>query len=106
MASTKGSVVGSSEWQALADHQAKLADVHLRTLFDDDPERGEKLTAEGGDLFLDYSKNRLTGETISLLVALAEKAGLRERIEAMFSGEKINITEHRSVLHTALGRQA
>jgi len=97
-----GGVVGSDAWQALADHQAKLAEVQLRTLFEEDPERGTKLTAEAGQLYLDYSKNRLTAETIELLVAVAERAGLREKIDAMFSGEKINVTEGRSVLHVAL----
>ena len=101
-AAAAGGVAGSAEWQALADHQAKLAEVHLRTLFEEDPERGTKLTAEAGQLYLDFSKNRLTSETIGLLVALAERAGLREKIDAMFSGEKINVTEGRSVLHTAL----
>jgi glucose-6-phosphate isomerase len=101
-AAAAGGVAGSAEWQALADHQAELAEVHLRTLFEEDPERGTKLTAEAGQLYLDFSKNRLTSETIELLVALAERAGLREKIDAMFSGEKINVTEGRSVLHTAL----
>ena len=76
--------------------------MHLRSLFADDPRRGERLAAEGAGLYLDYSKNRITDETIRLLVNLAEECGLRERIEAMFQGQKINVTENRAVLHIAL----
>jgi glucose-6-phosphate isomerase len=90
------------EWKALADHHRTLADVHLRELFAADADRGSTLTCRAGDLYLDYSKNRLTAETIGLLVALAERAGLRERTEAMFRGEHINTTEDRAVLHVAL----
>jgi glucose-6-phosphate isomerase len=90
------------EWKALADHQRALQDVHLRELFADDADRGTTLTCRAGDLYLDYSKNRLTRETVGLLVALAERAGLRERTEAMFRGEHINTTEDRAVLHVAL----
>jgi glucose-6-phosphate isomerase len=79
-----------------------MHDVHLRTLFADDPARGERLTAEAAGLFLDYSKNRVTDETMRLLVRLADESGLRARIDAMFRGEKINITENRAVLHVAL----
>ncbi len=89
-------------WKALADHHAKLRDVHLRSLFADDPKRGERLVAEGAGLFLDYSKHRVTDETLRLLLALADEVGLRPRIDAMFRGEKINVTENRAVLHTAL----
>ncbi len=89
-------------WQALASHHSKIKDVHLRQLFADDAKRGARLTAEFGGIYLDYSKNRVTGETLKLLVNLAEDCRLRERIEAMFHGEKINTTENRSVLHTAL----
>jgi glucose-6-phosphate isomerase len=89
-------------WKALQEHYEKIRGTHLRQLFADDPGRGERLTAEGAGLFLDYSKNRITDETVKLLVALAEESGLRQRIDAMFSGEKINITEKRAVLHTAL----
>jgi len=74
----------------------------MRDLFVQDADRGERLTAEGAGVFLDYSKNRVTDETIELLLALADESGLRERTEAMFSGEKINVTEDRAVLHTAL----
>jgi len=90
------------EWRALAAHHAELSGRHLRSLFADDPARGERLTAEGAGLFLDYSKQRLTGETIALLVALARACGLPGRIEAMFRGERINTTEDRAVLHVAL----
>lgn len=96
------SIADTPEWNALSAHHAAVADRHLRDLFADDPARGETLTAAAGDLFLDYSKNRATGETIRLLVALAERAGLRRRIEEMFTGEHINVTEDRAVLHTAL----
>jgi glucose-6-phosphate isomerase len=89
-------------WRALGAHHRELAQVHLRQLFADDAGRGERLTAEGAGLFLDYSKNRVTDETLRLLVRLAEECDLRERIEAMFSGRKINVTEDRAVLHVAL----
>jgi glucose-6-phosphate isomerase len=92
----------SSEWQALAEHHREVRDRHLRDLFAEDPARGEQLTCRAGDLYLDYSKNRLTPETIRLLVALAERAGLREQTEAMFRGRHINTTEDRAVLHVAL----
>src|SRR3954451_15627058 len=89
-------------WKALEAHYQKVRDVHLRQLFADDPKRGERLTAEGVGLYLDYSKNRITDETLKLLLRLAEESGLRDRIDAMFRGDKINITEKRAVLHTAL----
>src|SRR5437588_2469513 len=89
-------------WKALQAHQEKLRDVHLRTLFADDAKRGERMTAEAAGIFLDYSKNRVTDETLALLRALAESSGLRERIDAMFRGDKINVTENRAVLHVAL----
>jgi glucose-6-phosphate isomerase len=94
--------VGTPEWKAVADHFDQLADVHLRDLFAEDSSRGERFTAEAGDLFLDYSKNRIRAETIELLLALADVSGLRERIDAMFRGEHINVTEDRAVLHVAL----
>jgi glucose-6-phosphate isomerase len=90
------------EWQALQEHYEEMKDVHLRRLFADDPRRGERLVAETGDLYLDYSKHRVTDETLRLLVNLAETRGLRERIQAMFGGERINATEGRAVLHVAL----
>ena len=89
-------------WKALEAHHKNVRDLHLRKLFADDPKRGERMTAEAVGLFLDYSKNRITGETLKLLLQLAEESGLRERIDAMFRGEKINITEDRAVLHVAL----
>jgi glucose-6-phosphate isomerase len=89
-------------WKALETHHTKMRDAHLRSLFADDPGRGERFTAEGVGLFLDYSKNRVTQETIGLLLQLAQESGLSERIEAMFRGEKINVTEGRAVLHVAL----
>ncbi len=92
----------SSAWAALDAHATTIRDVHLRDLFAQDPARGERLTAEAAGIFLDYSKHRITDETLRLLIALAEASGLRERIEAMFTGEKINVSENRAVLHVAL----
>jgi glucose-6-phosphate isomerase len=89
-------------WKALAAHYQTARTWHLRELFGTDPKRGERLTAEAAGLFLDYSKNRVTDETLNLLVELAAECGLRERIDAMFRGDKINITENRAVLHVAL----
>jgi glucose-6-phosphate isomerase len=89
-------------WRALEVHHQQLRNLHLRKLFSDDPGRGERLTAEGVGIYLDYSKNRITDETLKLLLQLARESGLQARIEAMFSGEKINITEDRAVLHVAL----
>ena len=94
--------VDSPEWKALAEHYAQVGELHLRDLFAGDPARGERFAVELGDLYLDYSKNRITADTLPLLFAVAETAGLRERIEAMFRGEHINITEDRAVLHVAL----
>ena len=91
-----------SAWKALASHYKTISKMHLRQLFADDPGRGERLSAEAVGLYLDYSKNRVTDETLKLLLQLAEESGLRGRIDAMFSGEKINITEKRAVLHIAL----
>src|SRR3954465_13337910 len=89
-------------WAALRAHHTELADRHLRELFAEDPDRGERLTAEACGIYLDYSKNRVTDETLRLLRQLAAESGLAERIEAMFSGERINVTENRAVLHVAL----
>src|SRR5579885_1532052 len=89
-------------WKALQAHYAQVRDVHLRELFAQDASRGERLSAEGAGIFLDYSKNRVTDETLRLLLQLANEAGLRERIDAMFRGDKINVTEERAVLHVAL----
>ncbi|MGZ6544812.1 MAG: glucose-6-phosphate isomerase [Actinomycetota bacterium] len=100
MTTTK--ITGSAEWKALEAHRLELEGVHLRTLFADDPDRGEAMTLEAADLFVDFAKHLATRRTIELLVALAERAGLRERIDAMFAGEHINVTEDRAVLHVAL----
>jgi glucose-6-phosphate isomerase len=89
-------------WRALSTHYEKARTLHLRDLFASDPARGERMTAEDVGLFLDYSKNRITSDTIRLLIELAEESGLRSRIDAMFRGDKINITEKRAVLHVAL----
>jgi len=90
------------EWEALRGHQRDLAEVHLRDLFAQDPARGEAMTLEVGGLYFDYAKQLATAETVRLLVALAERAAVRERIDAMFAGEHINVTEDRAVLHVAL----
>ena len=89
-------------WKALEAHYGTVRELRLRALFADDPGRGERMTAEAAGLYLDYSKNRVTGETLTLLLRLAEESGLRQRIDAMFRGEKINVTENRAVLHVAL----
>jgi glucose-6-phosphate isomerase len=89
-------------WKALAAHAGQMRDVHLRTLFAADPSRGARFTAEAAGLYLDYSKNRITDETVRLLVNLADASGLRPRIDAMFRGDRINTTEDRAVLHVAL----
>src|ERR1700730_13965566 len=89
-------------WKALQAHYKGVRELHLRTLFADDPKRGERMTAEAAGLFLDYSKNRITDETLQLLIALAEESGLKSRIDAMFRGDNINATEKRAVLHVAL----
>ena len=106
VASASGAVVEPltkrAAWQSLQGHYEKIRGQHLRDLFAADPRRGERFTAEGAGLFLDYSKNRITDETLQLLIALAEESGLRQRIDAMFRGEKINVTENRAVLHVAL----
>jgi len=91
-----------SAWKALAAHYKKVSKLHMRTLFAKDPKRGERMALEAVGLYLDYSKNRVTDETLRLLIRLAEQSGLRARIDAMFRGDKINITENRAVLHVAL----
>jgi glucose-6-phosphate isomerase len=102
MDSTKQPVTERRAWKALVAHHDKVRELHLRKLFADDPKRGERMTTEGVGLTLDYSKNRVTDETLKLLMQLADESGLRERIDAMFRGDKINVTENRAVLHTAL----
>ncbi len=92
----------SRAWIALRDHKKSIGRQHLRKLFADDPGRGERMTTEDIGIFLDYSKNRITDQTLKLLIQLADQAGLKNRIEAMFRGEKINVTENRAVLHIAL----
>src|SRR6202522_4715047 len=89
-------------WSALASHYKTVSKLHLQQLFADDPKRGERLAVEAVGLYLDYSKNRITDETLKLLLQLAEESGLRGRIDAMFRGDKINVTEKRAVLHIAL----
>src|ERR687889_2520499 len=95
-------ITATPEWTALTEHHATVAGRHLRELFADDPERATALTATGADLVLDYSKHRITRDTLPLLAALARAAGLPERTEAMFAGAHINTSEDRAVLHTAL----
>jgi glucose-6-phosphate isomerase len=89
-------------WKALATHHKQIKNLHLRKLFAADSKRGERMTVEAAGLYLDYSKNRITDQTLKMLLQLAKESGLRERIDAMFSGEKINTTENRAVLHAAL----
>jgi glucose-6-phosphate isomerase len=92
-------------WKALQEHFQQAGKLHLRKLFADDPGRGERMTLEAAGIYLDYSKNRITDETLKLLIQLAHESGLRERIDAMFHGELINVTEKRAVLHVALRRR-
>ena len=94
----------TAEWQALSAHRQAMDSVHLRDLFDQDPSRGARLTAEADGLLLDYSKNRLTDKTVAMLAALADRAGLRNRVEAMLDGEPVNTTENRPAWHAALRR--
>ena len=89
-------------WKALAAHYERIRKLSLRKLFEDDPKRGERLTLEDVGIYLDYSKNLITEETLKLLIQLAEESGLSERIAAMFRGDRINVTENRAVLHVAL----
>ncbi len=95
-------ISATSEWDALRKHHAQIGDTHLRQLFDDDPDRGRELTVTVGDLYIDYSKHRITRETVKLLTDLARAAHLEERRDAMFAGEHINTSENRAVLHIAL----
>jgi glucose-6-phosphate isomerase len=102
MTDTPTSLTLRPAWKALEAHFAQIKDVHLRALFADDPDRGERMTVEAAGLFLDYSKNRITSDTVRLLVQLARECDVRGRIDAMFRGDRINITENRAVLHVAL----
>jgi hypothetical protein len=95
-------ITGHPAWRALEDHHRAVRDRHLRQLFADDPRRGERMSAEAAGIYLDYSKNRVTEETVKLLFDLAEAVDLRGRIEGMFRGDKINVSERRAVLHVAL----
>jgi glucose-6-phosphate isomerase len=95
-------ISATPEWQALARHHDQIRDVHLRELFDEDPDRGTELTLTVGDLYIDYSKHRITAETLALLIDLANAAGLEQKRDAMFAGAHINTSEDRAVLHTAL----
>src|SRR3712207_6169742 len=92
----------TAAWQALEAHHAEIAARHLRDLFAEDPDRGQRLVASAADLTLDYSKNRITGDTLRLLLDLARERGVEERRDAMFGGDHVNATEDRSVLHVAL----
>jgi glucose-6-phosphate isomerase len=96
------SISSRDAWKALEAHQQKIGELHLRKLFTEDPKRGERFAIEAAGIYLDYSKNRITDETLKLLLQLAAECGVREWIDAMFRGDKINITEHRAVLHVAL----
>ena len=102
MTATVAPLTQRAAWKALEAHYKKIRKLHLRRLFAEDPQRGERLTAEAVGMYLDYSKNRITDETVRLLLQLADESGLRSRIDAMFRGEKINVTEKRAVLHVAL----
>jgi glucose-6-phosphate isomerase len=102
MATSKVPPTQQAAWKALQSHYRDIRGQHLRQWFAEDPTRGERLTAEAVGIYLDYSKNRVTDETLKLLIELAEHSGLRSRIDAMFRGEKINLTENRAVLHVAL----
>src|SRR5258708_12065767 len=102
MTSTNRSLRNYPAWKALEAHHSKVRELHLRELFAEDPKRGERLVLEAAGLYLDYSKNRVTDETLKLLLQLAEEGGLRARIDAMFSGEKINITGDRAVFLVGL----
>jgi glucose-6-phosphate isomerase len=102
MTTTIAPLTQLAAWKALEAHAIENRELHLRKLFAEDLDRGERLTLEAAGIYFDYSKNRITDETVRLLLQLAEESGLRSRIDAMFSGEKINITEKRAVLHVAL----
>ena len=99
---SNGPVGASAAWKALETHRREVANVHLRDLFAKDAGRAERMSVETAGVFLDYSKNRVNDETVKRLLALAEERGLRGRIDAMFRGDKINVSEKRAVLHVAL----
>ena len=106
MSADIGDITASAAWKALARHHADIAGEHLRRLFAEDPARGRELTMTVGDLYIDYSKHRVTRETLTLLVDLARAAGLEQRRDAMFAGKHINTSENRAVLHVLLRNQA
>jgi glucose-6-phosphate isomerase len=102
MAASIPTLTNRAAWKALEAHFLAVRELHLRKLFEDDPKRGVRMTIEAIGIYFDYSKNRITDETLKLLLQLAEESGLRSRIDDMFRGEKINVTEKRAVLHVAL----
>src|SRR5271168_1686559 len=102
MTATSAALTQRVAWKALEVHFTKIRELHLRKLFAEDPKRGERFTLEAVGIYFDYSKNRITDETVKLLLQLAEESGLRSRLDAMFRGDKINVTEKRAVLHVAL----
>src|SRR6478752_8500101 len=102
MTADNQNIAASPAWNALERHYAEIGEKHLREFFSEDPERGRELTLTVGDLYIDYSKHRVTRETLELLIDLAQAAGLEARRDAMFAGEHINTSEDRAVLHTAL----
>jgi glucose-6-phosphate isomerase len=102
MTSPRSDLSSLPAWQALGQHKKSIEGHSLRELFQSDPKRGERLSLDASGVYLDYSKNRVNDETLKLLVSLAEQSGLREHIDAMFRGDKINSTEGRAVLHVAL----
>ena len=102
MATLVAPLTDRAAWKALEAHYAQARQLSLRQLFADDPERGRRMSVEALGIYFDYAKNLITDETLSLLLQLATESGLRERINAMFRGEKINVTEKRAVLHVAL----
>src|SRR5262245_26317320 len=101
MSTTTTPLVQRPAWQALSTHFQTIKEVHLRTLFAEDPQRGERMALEVAGLYFDYAKHRVVDQTLALLVQLAEESGLPAQIEAMFRGERINRTENRPVLHVA-----
>src|SRR3954447_19608150 len=102
MTSETSDITATAEWGALRNHHNEMGETHLRQFFDEDPDRGRELTVSVGDLYIDYSKHRITRETLRLLVDLARTANLEERRDQMFAGAHINVSEDRAVLHTAL----
>src|ERR1043165_9772569 len=102
MPAPRAPVTSLPAWDALLSHREATAGMNLRSFFRENPARAQNMTVQSAGLFLDYSKNRVTEQTVSLLLSLAEQRGLKDRIESMFRGEKINVTENRAALHVAL----